>query len=67
MKTDPEQYLVHEGVKILGRVRSIHRNPTQVIVKYDMQSYVKGIVNFYCEITDTNPDKLKKGDLAMFA
>ena len=60
MKTDPEQYLGHEGVKILGRAHSIHRNPTQVIMKYDMRSYAKGIVDFYCEITDTNPDKLKK-------
>ena len=60
VKIDPEQYIDGDGVKILGRVHSIQRNPTQVVMTYDMRSYSKGIISFYCEITGMRQEKLRK-------
>ena len=47
-------------MKILGWVHSIQRNPKQVVMTYDMRSYSKGIISFYCEITGMRQEKLCK-------
>ena len=60
VKADPEQYIDGNGVKILGRVHSRKRNPTQVVMTYDRRSYSKGIISFYCEITGMRQEKLRK-------
>ena len=59
-KTDPEQYIEENGVKILGRVHSIQRNPKQVVMTNDRRSYSKGITSFYCEIAGMRQEKLRK-------
>ena len=60
VKIDPEEYICEKGVKILGRVHTLHRNPKSVEITYDMRSYAKGIVDFYCEVTDTSKSKLRR-------
>ena len=59
-KTDPEQYIEENGVKVLGRVHSIQRNPKQVVMTNDRRSYSKGITSFYCEIAGMRQEKLRK-------
>lgn len=59
IKVDPEEYIGEKGLKILGRVHKIHRSPKVVEITYDMRSYAKGIVEFYCESTGTAKSKLR--------
>ena len=58
MKIDPEEFIDEKGTKILGRVHSIHKGPTQNIMTYDMRAYANGIVDFFCEMTSVQKEKL---------
>ena len=60
VKLEPEEFISSHGTKILGRVRSINRNPNQITMTYDMRSYTQGIIDLYCELTGTPIDKLKQ-------
>ena len=52
-----EEFIGEKGVKILGRVHKIHRNPKIVEITYDMRSYARGIVEFYCVLTGSAKSK----------
>ena len=60
VKIDPEEFIDEKGTKILGRVHSIHRGPTQNTMTYDMRAYASGIVDFFCEMTSVPKEKLRK-------
>ena len=60
VKVEPEEFISETGTKILGRTHVIQRTSKQVSMTYDMSSYAKGIVSFYCELTGIPVEKLRK-------
>ena len=59
IKIDPPEYITEKGAKILGRIHKIKRTPELNTMTYDMTAYAKGIVEFFCEVTDVPKEKLR--------
>ena len=59
IKIDPPEYIAEKGTKILGRIHKIKRTPEVNTMTYDMTAYAKGIVQFFCEVTDVPKEKLR--------
>ena len=59
IKIDPPEYITEKGTKILGRIHKIKRTPEVNRLTYDMTAYAKGIVEFFCEVTDVPKEKLR--------
>ena len=60
IKIDPPEFIDGKGTKILGRIHKIERGPKENVLTYDMKAYAKGIVEFFCEMTGTQREKLRK-------
>ena len=60
VKVEPEEFISETGTKILGITHLIQRTSKEVSMTYDMSSYARGIVSFYCELTCTPVEKLRK-------
>ena len=59
IKIDPTEYITEKGTKILGRIHKIKRTPEVNTLTYDMTDYAKGIVEFFCNLTEVPKEKLR--------
>ena len=60
VKLDPECYIGREGVRVLGRMHCRYDGPMSTTMAFKMPEYAEQIVQTYCEITGTSPDKLRR-------
>ncbi|CAE7257616.1 RE2 [Symbiodinium sp. CCMP2592] len=60
VKLDPECFIGSEGVRILGRLHCRYDEPSSTTMAFRMPEYAEQIVQTYCEITGTTPDKLRR-------
>ena len=60
VKLDPECFIGTEGVRILGRLHCRYDGPSSTTMAFRMPEYAEQIVQTYCELTGTTPDKLRR-------
>ena len=62
VKLDPEIFVKAgaEGCRILGRHHSVTRSDAVATCEFDMVAYTQQLVDFYCEITGVDKQKLRK-------
>ena len=60
VKLDPECFIGSEGVRILGRLHCRYDNTSYTTMAFRMPEYAEQIVQTYCELTGTTPDKLRQ-------
>ena len=60
VKLDPECFIGSEGVRILGRLHRRYDNPSYTTRAFKMPEYAEQIVQTYCELTGTTPDRLRQ-------
>jgi hypothetical protein len=59
VKLDPEIYVTREGSVILGRTHRLVRDAQESTMYYDMRSYAKQILSFYCDLCGVSEEYLK--------
>ena len=60
VKVEPEEFISETGTKIFGRTHTVQRTPKEILMTNDMSPYAKGFVSFYCKVTGTTGEKLRK-------
>ena len=62
VKLDPEVFVQAgtKGCRILGRHHSVTRNDAVATCEFDMVAYTQQLVDFYCEITGVDKQKLRR-------
>ena len=62
VKLDPEVFVKagSKGCRILGRHHGVARNDAVAMCEFDMVAYTQQLVDFYCEITGVDKQKLRK-------
>ena len=60
VKLDPECFIGSEGVRILGRLHCRYDSPSSTTMAFRVPEYAEQIVQTYCELTGTTPDKLRR-------
>ena len=60
VKLDPECFIGSESVRILGRLHCRYDNPSYTTMAFKMPEYAEQIVQTYCELTGTTPDRLRQ-------